>query len=156
AVPAGQDLGHRVLAPEAYRPEPIDVLECLPAEHLYPTGHAVRADPLRYASPRVLLNDMSARDAQPGPLGKRPQHLVEVVRLDDDVGVEIADEVVVESVDVAQARPECVHLGGEVSTDATGVVVDEPDPIGGRGVRTHELRRGVDRPVVHDDPADRP
>jgi hypothetical protein len=98
---------------------------------------------------------VSARDAQPGPIQKHLQHLSEVVRLDQDVSVEVADEVVVEPVEVTQTRLEGVHLGGEVGRGAVGAAPDELDPVGAGRMLAHDVRRRVGGGVVHDDPAHR-
>lgn len=67
-------------------------------EHLQPTGNAVSTDALGYYLPVIGLDHVSARNAEAAALIECLKQSLELVRLQRDVGVEHADEVIIRAV----------------------------------------------------------
>ncbi len=115
------------------------------ARHVLDVGEAVVVLVIAFA-------ERGARDAEPGVLREAAQEELEVVRVEGDVGVEVADDVVGQVAQRRVAGVERTHLAGEVALRVLGRA-HEADPRMARGVALDDLVRPVGGAVADHDVA---
>src|SRR4030095_7231582 len=94
-----------------------------------------------------------AGDSEIADLGELRQQELEIVRLKRNVGIEIADDVILEPIDRLPGGVETVRFRREVSV-AVRRHIEALDPTQGRGVPVDDLCRTVGRTVIDDVPLD--
>src|SRR4029079_2912058 len=105
-----------------------DVLETAAAKDLALPGHVVLAfEAVRIRAVAAVLLEDGARNAEAGILRKALQEELQMIGLERDVPVEVADDLVVQALDALVAGIERMDLGGEAAFLADRPV-DHLDP----------------------------
>src|SRR5262245_17156977 len=152
---AGGGDGDPVDAARAMRHVAADLPEALTPEQLALAGDVVLAlEAVRIRAVAAVLLEDGAGHAQPRILGEAFEEKLQVILLERDVTVEIADDVVLELLDTRVAGVEGVHLGCEAPLLADRPV-DDLDPRVPLGVSAGDRARAVGGAIVDNHPAQR-
>src|SRR5579862_6339034 len=117
----GRNLSVPVLAPILQNRIPSNSVVAFPAHELGGVGYCIY--PLRPSTPglaRCLFADKSARDPEPGPFVKTVDEIVEVRRLQGDIGIEVPNEVWSDAFEKLGPGLQRPHLRAKAATRSPG------------------------------------
>ena len=129
-----------------------DGLEALAPKQLARALDVLDAEPI-VASP-LPLSEGRASHSQPRMLDELAQKERQVVVIERNVGVQVADDLVLQAPHPSVSRVEGIDLARKVSFRALRPS-HELDPIVASGILPHDLIGAVGGTVTHDDPSDR-
>ena len=104
---------------------------------------------------RTIFPVIRAGKAQPRVSSKPPQQILEIIRLERHVAIQVPDQVGFRSADSRQSRIERVHFAGEVALGPLGHP-HQLDPVMKSHVSLNDLVSPIGRAVADDHPFDWP
>src|ERR1700733_133493 len=133
---------------------PADFIETLTAKHLAHPGHMFGAYEFIVVR-QIAFPKCCSGDAQPGILGESVHQKLEIIGFERNVGVQIADDAVVETVQSLAPRVNGVRFAGKATLPALRHS-DKLDPRIRGDVALDDLGSAVGRSVVNDHPLEGP